>query len=336
MDSIEEIHNNTKIPIIDIGGLSDENNIEEWKRISNQIDAASIEYGFFYVKNHGIPMERLDQITGGCKDLFNMPLEEKMKIDISKSINHRGYGCVYSEQLDPDMKPDLKETFSMGINMTEDDPLYYDGLNGPNQYPEYLGAKWSGMMESYFYEIMDVSLRILRAISFKLGAPLDYFDTKYDKTVSSLRLIHYPPVLKRQANIYDKDVSPGCGSHTDYGCISLLYQDIAGLQIESKSKWIDAPPIPGTFVVNIGDMLERWSNNRYKSTLHRVLSPINQDRYVFALFSEPASDVMIGCLPGCTSPSNPWKYSEITTGDYLHSRFNDTYAYRRNEEDPKN
>ncbi|VTL99196.1 oxidoreductase [Pseudomonas aeruginosa] len=142
------------------------------------------------------------------------------------------------------------------------------------------------------------------------------------------RLIHYPPAADRQSAD-----QPGAGAHTDYGCVTLLYQDAAGgLQVQNRQgEWIDAPPIDGTFVVNIGDMMARWSNDRYRSTPHRVLSPRGVDRYSMPFFAEPHRDTEIRCLPGCFDADNPPRYPPTTCGEWLTSRFAQTYAYRRGE-----
>jgi isopenicillin N synthase-like dioxygenase len=140
------------------------------------------------------------------------------------------------------------------------------------------------------------------------------------------RMIHYPP--RQTASSADQQ---GAGAHTDYGCVTLLYQDDAGgLQVQNvNGEWIDAPPIEGTYVVNIGDMMARWSNDRYTSTPHRVISPLGVDRYSMPFFAEPHPDTEISCLPNCSSADNPARYPAVSCSAYMLSRFAETYAYRR-------
>jgi len=168
----------------------------------------------------------------------------------------------------------------------------------------------------------------LRAIALALGIERDFFDARFAEPISVFRMIHYPP--RHTARSADQ---PGAGAHTDYGCVTLLYQDDAGgLQVRNvHGEWIDAPPIPGSFVVNIGDMMARWSNDRYTSTPHRVISPLGVHRYSMPFFAEPHPDTEISCLPNCSSADNPPKYPPVTSAEYLLSRFADTYAYRREE-----
>ena len=156
----------------------------------------------------------------------------------------------------------------------------------------------------------------------------DFFEARFHEPISVLRMIHYPP--RHTATSAEQQ---GAGAHTDYGCITLLYQDDAGgLQVRARDgEWIDAPPITGSFVVNIGDMMARWSNNRYTSTPHRVISPLGVDRYSMPFFTEPHPDTLIDCLPNCSSADDPAKYTPVTSAEYLLSRFADTYAYRREE-----
>jgi isopenicillin N synthase-like dioxygenase len=167
---------------------------------------------------------------------------------------------------------------------------------------------------------------LLRAMTLALDIDRDFFDSRFHEPISVLRMIHYPP--RHTASSADQQ---GAGAHTDYGCITLLYQDDAGgLQVRHRDgQWIDAPPIAGSFVVNIGDMLARWSNDRYTSTPHRVISPLGVDRYSMPFFAEPHPDTEISCLPNCSDAANPPKYPSVTSAEYLLSRFADTYAYRR-------
>ena len=176
--------------------------------------------------------------------------------------------------------------------------------------------------------MQDLAKTLLRAMAMALDIEHDFFEARFHEPISVLRMIHYPP--RHTATSAEQQ---GAGAHTDYGCITLLYQDDAGgLQVRARDgEWIDAPPIAGSFVVNIGDMMARWSNNRYTSTPHRVISPLGVDRYSMPFFAEPHPDTLIDCLPNCSSADDPAKYTPVTSAEYLLSRFADTYAYRREE-----
>lgn len=315
------------LPLIDIAPLYGTDSAA-WRDVATQIDAACRDWGFFYITGHGIPPERIDALLAAAKAFFALPEAEKLKIDITRTAHHRGYGAIATEQLDPTQPSDLKETFDMGFHMAADHPEVLAGkpLRGPNRHPDLPG--WAALMEQHYADMQALAQTLLRAIALALGIERDFFDARFAEPISVFRMIHYPP--RHTARSADQ---PGAGAHTDYGCVTLLYQDDAGgLQVRNvHGEWIDAPPIPGSFVVNIGDMMARWSNDRYTSTPHRVISPLGVHRYSMPFFAEPHPDTEISCLPNCSSADNPPKYPPVTSAEYLLSRFADTYAYRREE-----
>lgn len=315
------------LPLIDIAPLYGTDSAA-WRDVATQIDAACRDWGFFYITGHGIAPERIDALLAAAKAFFALPEAEKLKIDITRTAHHRGYGAIATEQLDPTQPSDLKETFDMGFHMAADHPEVLAGkpLRGPNRHPDLPG--WAALMEQHYADMQALAQTLLRAIALALGIERDFFDRRFAEPISVFRMIHYPP--RHTARSADQ---PGAGAHTDYGCVTLLYQDDAGgLQVRNvHGEWIDAPPIPGSFVVNIGDMMARWSNDRYTSTPHRVISPLGVHRYSMPFFAEPHPDTEISCLPNCSSADNPPKYPPVTSAEYLLSRFADTYAYRREE-----
>lgn len=246
------------LPIIDISQLyGDEPSA--WQTVAEQIDHACRQWGFFYIKGHPISPARIAEVLDNAQRFFALPVEEKLKIDITQTRHHRGYGAVATEQLDPTKPSDLKETFDMGLHLPADHPevLAEKPLRGPNRHPSLSG--WESLMEQHYRDMQALAQTLLRAMTLALGIERDFFDTRFNDPVSVLRLIHYPP--RQTASSAEQQ---GAGAHTDYGCITLLYQDAAGgLQVRNvNGQWIDAPPIDGTFVVNLGDMMARWSNDR--------------------------------------------------------------------------
>jgi isopenicillin N synthase-like dioxygenase len=314
-----------QLPVIDISPLYLPE-AQGWNQVALAIDLACSEWGFFYIKGHPISTARIDAVQQQARAFFARPSSEKLQIDITASRHHRGYGAIATEQLDPNLPSDLKETFDMGLHLPAEHPEVVAGkpLRGPNRHPDIAG--WAELMESHYLDMQALAQTLLRAMTLALDIPRDFFDTRFEQPVSVLRFIHYPP--RQTATSADQQ---GAGAHTDYGCITLLYQDNAGgLQVRDvNGRWIDAPPIDGTFVVNLGDMMARWSNDRYLSTPHRVLSPMGVDRYSMPFFAEPHPDTLIECLPGCQDAEHPAKYPMTTCADFLLSRFADTYAYRR-------
>ena len=315
------------LPIIDIASLYSDNQ-DAWPAVAEQIDRACREWGFFYITGHPISPARIAELLSAAKTFFALPAAEKLKIDITQTAHHRGYGAIATEQLDPSKPSDLKETFDMGFHMDLNHPEVLAGkpLRGANRHPDLPG--WETLMEQHYADMQALAQTLLRAMTIALDIDRDFFDTRFHEPISVLRMIHYPP--RHTASSAEQQ---GAGAHTDYGCVTLLYQDDAGgLQVRARDGgWIDAPPIAGSFVVNIGDMLARWSNDRYTSTPHRVISPLGVDRYSMPFFAEPHPDTLIDCLPNCSSADNPAKYPPVTSSDYLLSLFADTYAYRREE-----
>jgi isopenicillin N synthase-like dioxygenase len=317
------------LPIIDIAPLY-LHDPSARQAVARQIDDACRHWGFYYIKGHPIPATRIAALKAAAEDFFARPLPEKLRIDITQSTHHRGYGAIATEQLDPSRPSDLKETFDMGFHMAAEHPevLAQKPLRGPNRHPAIAG--WETLLQQHYEDMHALSLVLLQAMAEALDIQADFFAQRFAEPISVLRMIHYPP--RQTASSAEQQ---GAGAHTDYGCITLLYQDAAGgLQVRSRDgQWIDAPPIDGTYVVNIGDMMARWSNDRYTSTPHRVISPSGVDRYSMPFFAEPHPDTQISCLPNCSGPDNPPRYPPVSCSAYMLSRFAETYAYRREHAD---
>jgi isopenicillin N synthase-like dioxygenase len=312
------------IPIIDVAALYTDDE-KGWQKVVRAIDDACRDVGFFYIKGHQIPFAEIDRIFSIGQEFFALPEKEKLNIDITQSANHRGYGALAAEALADGLPGDLKETFDMGRNLGADDPEVLQGLplHGPNKYPKLPG--WQNEMEAHYGKMKDLGQLLLRAIAKALECPSDFFDPLMERTVSVLRLIHYPPAEAQQ-----HPDQQGCGAHSDYGCITILAQDSAGgLQVQGRDgEWVDAVPIADTFVINIGDLMARWTNDRYVSTKHRVINPSGLERYSIPFFVEPNFDAEVSTLPSCITADAPKKYDTVTSGDWIMSRFAATYAYR--------
>nr|CAQ55508.1 2-oxoglutarate (2OG) and Fe(II)-dependent oxygenase superfamily protein, putative [Trypanosoma brucei brucei TREU927] len=312
------------IPVIDVGPLFCDGE-KGMMDVAKQIDHACRTWGVFLVVGHPIPRERTEKLMEMAKAFFSLPLEEKLKVDIRKSKHHRGYGCLDAENVDPTKPFDCKETFNMGCHLPEDHPDVAAGkpLRGPNNHPTQVKG-WVELMNRHYREMQEFALVILRALALAIGLKKDFFDTKFDEPLSVFRMLHYPP--QKQGTRYPIV----CGEHTDYGIITLLYQDsVGGLQVRNLSdEWVDVEPLEGSFVVNIGDMMNMWSNGRYRSTPHRVRLTTT-DRYSMPFFCQPNPYTVIKCLDHCHSPSNPPKYPPVRAVDWLLKRFAETYAHRK-------
>ncbi|MGX9419354.1 isopenicillin N synthase family dioxygenase [Vibrio sp. WJH972] len=310
-----------QLPIIDISPLNSDHK-EDWAPVIAQIDKACRELGFFYVIGHGIPNTQFEHMKATASDFFSLPIAEKKKISIENSENHRGWGALNAEQLDSSGPQDCKETFDMALDLPLSHPQVQrcKALYGPNQYPE--SPSFIQTVNHHYQMSLDVGLKLLKVMALALGEREDFFVDHFQYPISVLRLIQYP---------VQTDHTNGAGAHTDYGCITLLYQDNSGgLQVQSVSgDWIDAIPVEGSLVVNIGDLMQRWTNGLYQSTPHRVTSPTSgRERFSMPFFVEPDFDTPVKVLSACVEEKGEKLFEDTTAGEWILSRFSDTYSYR--------
>jgi isopenicillin N synthase-like dioxygenase len=252
------------------------------------------------------------------------PLAQKQRLAINAF--HRGYIGASSYRLNEDLKPNLSESLVMMHELAPDDPelVAAKPLQGPNQWPDL--PEFRDTMLAYAAAMEELGRRLLVLFAKALDLPDDYFARSFDKPTTFLRLLHYPPQPEASS-----ENQFGSAPHTDYGAITMLAQDdTGGLHVRHRSgDWIAATPIPGTFVVNVGDVMARWTNDRYVSTEHRVLNTGGGHRYSVPFFFDPNMDVTIDCLATCKSANAASKYPPVRYGDYLLSRLDAHYAYRR-------
>lgn len=314
------------IPVIDFAAMHGTDAVAQ-QQVAIELCHACIHVGFFYVKNHGVPQSAIDEAFAQAKQFFSLPLEDKMKIHISKSPNHRGYVPLLEENTDPTAKGDLHEALDFALDVAVDDPDVLAGkkLYGPNVWPAEMPA-FREAMDRYYWELFTLGSKIFRAFAIALDLPEDFFSDKITKPLAQLRILRYP---SQEGAIDEKQI--GIGAHSDYECFTILAQDdCSGLQVlNSAGEWISAVPIPGTFVVNIGDLMARWTNGVFASTVHRAINSSGKERFSIPYFFGPNYDTVIETLPSCVSPERPATYPTVTTGDYVLSRFNDTFSYRK-------
>jgi len=242
-----------------------------------------------------------------------------------KDTPNRGYFNVGEGEILGEKKlADLKEAVDIA---REDDSIdYADPMKQKNKWPSNLPG-WKETMDEYFAAMTKLGFELTHGIAISLNLKEDWFDDKLRAPSTTLRLCHYPP---QDAKSVDDD-HLGAGPHTDYGVLTILGQDNPGLQVMNRSgDWIAVPPIPNTFVINLGDMMPRWTNGLYLSTPHRVINVpgSNQkspDRYSIPFFFEPDFDAMVECIPEYCSPENPPKFPPKKFGQHLTDLFNKTY-----------
>ncbi|XP_048231110.1 2-oxoglutarate-Fe(II) type oxidoreductase hxnY-like isoform X2 [Ricinus communis] len=280
--------------------------------VADSIRQACVEYGFFYLVNHGVEEELIARVFEESSKFFSLSLDDKKKL-LRKE--YRGYSPLFAENLDPSSRPegDSKESFDIG-NLEK---------SNLNQWPsEEVLPHWRSTMEAYYCKVMSAGKRLSSLMALALNLEKDYFERigALDKPECYLRLLHYPSEV-----VHREGENMGASAHSDYGMITLLLSNgVPGLQVcKDKFKepriWEDVLHVNGAFIVNIGDLMERWTNCLFGSTLHRVI-PTGQERFSLVFFLFPDPECIVQCLKSCCSESCP------QSGDYLEERFGLTFG----------
>ncbi len=295
----------TDIPVIDFKNFETGDQAHR-RKIAAQLDWAASEVGFMYVDNLGIDQALLAEAFASSVAYFDRSESEKTELAYNQALNH-GYQGPGDQRLDPSIAPDLKEAFTMrDIHLNEDQPDLWPS-------PEFVDTA-----SRFFDEALRGSNIVMEAFALALDLPIDFFrNCHYGQNVA-LRYLHYP--------VSETALAPnqlGCGAHTDFGTITLLFQDdVGGLQIQGRDgQWRDAVYIPGTIIINTADLVATWTNDRYCSTPHRV-KPMtaDSDRYSIAYFVDPDTDTPVSAFDSCINDDNPPKYPDTTAGAYVAQR----------------
>jgi isopenicillin N synthase-like dioxygenase len=310
----------TSIPIVDVSGLRSADRAER-ERVAAAVGKAAREVGFLYVSGTGIDDALFARMLAATKSFFALPVEEKMKSYIGLSTCHRGYVPVGEEGVETGI-PDMKEAFDTALDLPADDPDHLAGnpMLGPNVWPAVDG--FAEAVTAYYHAVLDLGQELLWAFAVALGEDPDTFTRHVTKTPSQLRLVYYP---------YDPHAEDvlGIGAHTDYECFTLLKPTAPGLEVlNGAGEWIDVPPVPDTFVVNIGDMLELWTNGAFVATSHRVRK-VREERYSFPLFFNVDYDTEVKPLPQFVADDGTSKPA-LRAGEHLFAQTAQTFAYLRN------
>jgi len=308
-----------ELPLIDVAALRG-GGAAGRHELADRFTRACEETGFFCIVGHDVPRQVVDDAFAQARSFFAQPEADKRAVAVNRW--HRGYrgsGDITVQGY----RSDLKEVFELGVDLPLDDRDVRAGkpLHGPNTWPPLPGFR--AAMEAYFQAVTALGRSLLPSFALALDLPEDFFLNLYDRPLVNLRIMHYPPLpVVRMADQYST------APHTDYGMITLLAQDeVGGLQVCLRSgEWVAVPCVAGSFVVNLGDMLACWTNDRFASTPHRVLNESGTDRYSIPLFYNPRFDAMATCLPTCTDPDNPPRYPPMRCGDYILGKYNRTFA----------
>ena len=309
--------------------------------VTEAIAAACESTGFLIVQGHGVPAGAVEGLRHAAFEFFDLELERKLEVRRPRNDQNRGY-IPYGEETLARMHggetpPDFKEVFAIGPFNLPDEPYY----TGGQAYPSFAPNLWPRgpaalrpALQTYFSHMEALMRLIAEAFAGALALPADYFQRALERHTSQLRLLHYPAP--------EQAFAPGqlrCGEHSDLGMMTILYNDATpgGLQVRTRNPasgetghkygdWVDVPAIENSFVVNLGDMMMRWTNDRWVSTPHRVAVPEQTEwsrsrRLSIGYFVGPNYDTVIECLPTCLDGDTPPRYAPVSVHDYRTERF---------------
>lgn len=314
------------IPVVDLSAFVD-GPTDHRTAVGEAVDRACREVGFFQVVGHGVDAALIDDVRGAALAFFDLPLDDRLTVAMPELGYPYGYSPMRGEALNRSLggeaPPDLKETFNVGPidppprPLDEMDDVDERAVYAPNLWPEMLPALRPAV-ENYYRAMAVLSATLMEVFAVALCLPDDAFTRHIDRHGSALRLAHYP-------DVGDATAAAGlrAGAHTDYGTLTILWTDGApGLQVEAiDGSWLDAEPVDGALIVNIGDLMQRWTNDRWRSTMHRVV-PVGAGRRLSIPFFHNANwDARIECLVDDGSPA---RYPSTTAGRHLMDKFRST------------
>ncbi len=315
------------IPIIDFTAMFGDD--EDKKMIVGEaVRKACTDVGFFYIKNHHVAQNIIDNTFNAAESFFDTPIKDKMEVNIENSKTLRGYTALLAAEHEGSGK-DFHEGFDLALDLDDSDEDVRSEVfgYGPNQWP--LGQKsFKSALLTYHSSMLDFGKKIFESFALALELPITHFEGTITKPMAHMRVLHYPPQDPKSGT-----KQMGIGAHSDYECFTILCtSDVPALQVlNTDGIWIEAPPIKGAFIVNVGDLMARWTNDYFQSTVHRAINLSGRRRYSIPFFYGPNSKEMIEVLPSCQSETVKAKYNPIEAGEYIKSRFDNTYAHRQDD-----
>ncbi|GAA3729930.1 2-oxoglutarate and iron-dependent oxygenase domain-containing protein [Leifsonia bigeumensis] len=294
--------------------------------VGREFDETLREVGFFQIVDHGVPDEVADRCWEVTRSFFDLPLEEKLSVERQEGGLY-GYFPMLTESLaqslDAMAPGDLKESFNMGPGVVaghkpadETEASLFSANRWPAALPEF-----KPVWEAYYAAMSTLANRLMTMFAHGLDLPADFFADKIDRSPSALRAINYP-----EQSAPPEDGQLRAGAHTDYGTLTILRQELgrAGLQVrdDHSDAWVDIPPTPGALVINIGDLMARWTNDRWTSTLHRVVNPdagsaVSTRRQSMPFFHNANYSALVECLPSSLAAGETPKYEPVLAGPHL-------------------
>jgi isopenicillin N synthase-like dioxygenase len=321
------------VPVVDISGFFTGNDATR-SRVAREVAAAVEGIGFLTIVGHGVPENLMKDVSAAYRSFFDLPLEIKRKYVNRARNTNRGYVPFGDEFVasshGAEAPPDWRETFAFGRFDVPENPYYTHANAGYAYEDNILPSEAAGMVattKSFYRALEDLNLRMLKIFAAALDIEEAFFFDKFDKHASVLRAINYPD--------QDRPPEPGqlrCGAHSDFGTHTFLLIDDApgGLQVLNRAdEWVDIDPAPGSFVINIGDLMMTWTNDRWLSNLHRVANPPpdadgSARRQSIAFFVQPNYNALIECIETCLTPSEPAKHAPVIAWQHRHAKLNKT------------
>ena len=294
-----------QLPLLDLAPLRSGDQ-DARHALAREMQAACRAHGFFYIAGHAIPAELVNEVLDEIRKLFALPAADKLAIARRDPRIERGWEPLGSQVLEPGALPDLKEAFGIG---PAGDPDW------PNLWPAALPGL-QPLLLRYFALCQSLAVDLMGLLALSLDLPEDHFRGFCTAPLCGLRALHYPPQAPSA-----EALQRGAGAHTDFGALTLLTQDdTGGLELfDPDSGWFAAAPLPGTMVVNLGDLIPRWTNDRYRSTVHRVINRSGRHRYSVPFFFDGNPQAQIACLPTCQGPGNPPRHAPISVADHIQT-----------------
>ena len=318
----------TTVPVIDVAPLTGDE--ADRRVVAGEIGRACEDIGFFTIVGHGVDaalVRRMDEVS---RAFFDLPVADKQRVRRPKPEQSRGYVGLGEENLSYGVghdTTDLKEFFAIGPVDVPDEPYY----RAPAAYPSFAPNVWPerpaalrAIYTEYYRAMERLAGRLMRAFALALKLREDFFHHTTDRHISGIRVINYP----------DQPEAPAAGqlragAHSDYGALTILKAENVpgGLEVLNRTgEWVAVAPVADSFVINLGDLMMHWTNDRWISTLHRVANPprdaaLGSRRQSIVFFYQPNYDALIECLPGCCGPGNPAKHAPVTSGEHRLRKF---------------
>jgi isopenicillin N synthase-like dioxygenase len=319
----------TTVPVIDVSPFL-ARTPSGGREVTRRVGQACEEIGFFTIVGHGVDRTLVQRMYDVSKAFFDLPLEEKQKARRPRPEQSRGYIGVGDEHLAYGIgqsTTDLKELFAIGpVDVPQEDyytcPAAYPSF-APNIWPERPPALRAIFSE--YYRVMErLAASLMRVLALALDLPEDFFRDKTDRHISGIRVVNYPE--QSEAPVAGQ---LRAGAHSDYGALTILRAENAtgGLQVFNRlGQWVDVEPEDDAFVINLGDLMMHWTNDRWISTLHRVMNPprhraLGSRRQSIVFFYQPNYDAVVECLPSCCGPGHPPRYAPVTCGEHRLRKF---------------